>query len=127
LSFWGIALTFCCYFFFGCVVVCRFGDQWSEGRPAGSMPLDQKRIRGLLSILTANVLEVDHQSATFQLVKAIVRTKIMCPEMYDLIDKLHNLTVSSYRKGIRDAAAQVLLFFMLEYPLGENRLAAHIK
>lgn len=101
--------------------------QWSEGKPAKSLPLDDKRIRGLLSILTANVLEVDHQSATFQLVKAIVRTKIMCAEMYTLIDKLHNLTVSSHRKGIRDAAAQVLLFFMLEYPLGEKRLAAHIK
>lgn len=78
-------------------------------------------------MLTTNVLEVDHQSATFQLIKAIVKTKIMCAEMYTLIDKLHNLTVNSHRKGIRDTSAQVLLFFMLEYPLGEKRLAAHIK
>jgi U3 small nucleolar RNA-associated protein 20 len=73
------------------------------------------------------VLEVDHQSTTFQLIRTLVAGKLVCPEMYTLMDKLQRLTVTSHMKGVRETAAQVFTQFLVHYPLSQKRLITHLR
>jgi len=93
------------------------------------MPLNENKLRYLVQLLTVSVMEVTstYQNAAFQLVNAIVNTKILIPEIYDLVAKIMEQIVLSHRKGIREAASEVVLNFLLNYPLGEKRLANHMK
>jgi hypothetical protein len=93
------------------------------------LPLEMDSIRALLSLLTASILEVatSYQNSAFQLIRAIVDSGIVVPEMYDLIKALIDQIVLSHRKGVRDVAASVVIAFLLSYPIGKKRLESHIK
>jgi hypothetical protein len=67
------------------------------------------------------------QTASFQLIRAIVDARVIVPEVYDLIEKLAEQIALSQRKGVREAAAGVVVSFLISYPLGEKRLAGHMK
>jgi U3 small nucleolar RNA-associated protein 20 len=93
------------------------------------LPLDIDSIRTLLSLLTSSILEVStsYQNSSFQLIRAIVDSRIVVPEMYDLMKALIEQVVLSHRKGVRDVASTVVVTFLLSYPLGKKRLESHIK
>jgi U3 small nucleolar RNA-associated protein 20 len=93
------------------------------------LPLDLESIRTLLSLLTSSILEVatSYQNSSFQLIRAIVDSRIVVPEMYDLMKALIEQVVLSHRKGVRDVASTVVVSFLLSYPLGKKRLESHIK
>lgn len=93
------------------------------------LPLDIDSIRTLLSLLTSSILEVatSYQNSSFQLIRAIVDSRIVVPEMYDLMKALIEQVVLSHRKGVRDVASTVVVAFLLSYPLGKKRLESHIK
>ena len=93
------------------------------------LPLDVESIRALLSLLTSSVLEITstYQNSAFQLVKLIVDVKVVVPEMYDLVECLAEQVVLSHRKGVRDAAGNIVIHFMLTFPLGKKRLTSHLK
>lgn len=93
------------------------------------MPLDDKNIRSLLQMLTVSVMEVTStfQSAAFQLIKEIINTRILLPEVYDLMTKLVEQIVLSQKKGVRESAGSIVVSFILNYPLGEKRVESHLK
>ena len=68
---------------------------------ADDMPLSLSNIRSLLSLLTATVTEITttHQNASYALVRAVVESRIVTAEIYDLMDKLSESIVLSDRKG----------------------------
>jgi U3 small nucleolar RNA-associated protein 20 len=67
------------------------------------------------------------QSSVFPLIRAIIDIKVLIPEIYDLMDKLVEQIVLSHRKSVRESATSSVITFVLTYPLGEKRLAAHMK
>lgn len=71
-------------------------------------------------------LESSSTTIALSLLKAIVRRKLLVPELYDLITRIGRLMVTSQAPPIRQQCSQVLLQFLLDYPLGAKRLQQHL-
>jgi hypothetical protein len=93
------------------------------------IPLGEKNIRSLLQMLTVSVMEITSafQNAAFQLIKEVVATRIMIPEVYDLMTKLVEQIVLSQRKGVREAASSIVVSFIINYPMGDKRVDSQMK
>ena len=93
------------------------------------MPLSSDNMRSLVQLLTVSIMEVTStfQTAAFQLVREIVATRVLIPEIYDLVTKLAEQIVLSQRKGVREAASSIVVTFLITYPLGEKRVSSQLK
>jgi len=93
------------------------------------LPLALDNMRALVQMLTVSIMEVTSafQTAAFQLVREIIVTRILIPEIYDLITKLAEQIVLSQRKGVRDAATSIVVTFIISYPLSEKRVASQLR
>ena len=93
------------------------------------MPLSADNMRSLVQLLTVSIMEVTStfQTAAFQLVREIVATRVLIPEIYDLVTKLAEQIVLSQRKGVREAASSIVVTFLITYPLGEKRVSSQLK
>ena len=60
------------------------------------------------------------------LLKAILSRKLLSPDVYDCVDAVFKLLIRSQSASVRSAAGQLLLIFLVEYPLGPKRLRQHI-
>jgi hypothetical protein len=93
------------------------------------MPIAAENLRSLVQLLTVSVMEITStfQTAAFQLVREIVATRVLIPEIYDLVTKLAEQIVLSQRKGVRESASAIVVTFLVSYPLGEKRVASQLK
>ena len=66
------------------------------------------------------------QSTSFVLLKAIVSRKLVTTEVYDAMDACFKLLIRSQSPSTRTNCSQLLLQFLLEYPLGPKRLQRHL-
>ena len=92
-----------------------------------TLPLKTDQMQALLSLLHSAVREYDHHNATFGLVKAISAKRFMSAEFYDLMDVMLKLSVQSQKATVRLQASQIFLQYLIEYPLGEQRLTNHLQ
>eukprot|EP01041_Mallomonas_annulata_P001346 gene1346-2596_t len=92
-------------------------------------PLNEEGLRALLSLLMSSITEIEstYQNAAFQLIKVIVDSKVLVPEIYDLMTKLTHQIVQSHRKNVRESCAGVVVAFLLNYPLGDKRFGGHMR
>lgn len=111
----------------GCMKTLTLILQQENLAQAASMPLDDKAQRALVSLLQSAALNVGESTSTFSLIRALVSRHVVVPEMYDLMERLLDLAVTSRRQGVRQISAQIFVRFLVEYPLGPARLAAHLK
>lgn len=104
-------------------------DTTKTASVVAELPLSMEDIRSLVSMLTVAVLEANgsYQSSTFQLVKTIIETRVVIPEIYDLVTKLTDQIVLSHRKGVRESCSSAVVSFMMNFPVGNKRLLAHLK
>lgn len=66
------------------------------------------------------------QNVSFALLKAILFRKIVCIEVYDLMETIGVNLVQGHSETARASCGQLYLQFLLDYPLGEKRLHKHI-
>ncbi|ETM34075.1 hypothetical protein L914_18760 [Phytophthora nicotianae] len=92
-----------------------------------NLRLTEPQLRVLLSFLRADLDEQDHQNATFALLKAIVNSRLVISEVYDVMLRVGELLVQSDAPGARLNCATIYQTFLLEYPLGNKRLSRHLK
>jgi U3 small nucleolar RNA-associated protein 20 len=92
-----------------------------------NLRLTEPQLRVLLSFLRADLDEQDHQNATFTLLKAIVNSRLVVSEVYDVMLRVGELLVQSDAPGARLNCATIYQTFLLEYPLGNKRLSRHLK
>ncbi|KAG7381904.1 U3 snoRNP protein [Phytophthora pseudosyringae] len=92
-----------------------------------NLRLTEPQLRVLLSFLRADLDEQDHQNATFALLKAIVNSRLVVSEVYDVMLRVGELLVQSDAPGARLNCATIYQTFLLEYPLGTKRLSRHLK
>ncbi|KAH9312456.1 hypothetical protein KI387_027491 [Taxus chinensis] len=71
-------------------------------------------------------LESSSNTIALSLLKAITGRKLIVPDLYDLITRVAHLMVTSQAQPIRKKCSQILLKFLLDYPLGDKRLQQHI-
>ncbi|KAL5483039.1 UTP20_9 [Sanghuangporus weigelae] len=91
-------------------------------RDVSSSQLKEKDLTFLLELLTPDLEEVTRQANAFALLRAIVYRKFIVPEIYDLMDRVGEIMVTSQSPQVQELCRSVLLRFMLEYPQGKNRL-----
>ncbi|CAI5744220.1 unnamed protein product [Peronospora destructor] len=96
-------------------------------RESANLRLTEPQLRVLLSFLRADLDEQDHQNATFTLLKAIVNSRLIVSEVYDVMLRVGELLVQSDAPGARLNCAMIYQTFLLEYPLGNKRLSRHLK
>lgn len=71
-------------------------------------------------------LQTNPSPVALSLLKAIVRRKLVSPEIYDIVVKIGELMVTTQTESVRQQCIQILLQFFLNYPLTEKRLQQHI-
>lgn len=82
-----------------------------------------------LKMLIQFPMFVDLESASFvalSLLKAIVKRKLVVPEIYDIAIQVSELMVKSQVESIRKKCKQILLQFMVHYTLSKKRLEQHV-
>lgn len=91
-----------------------------------TLPLTGNQMQALLSLLHSSVREFDHHNATFGLVKAISSKRFVSSEFYDLMDIILKLSVQSQKSAIRLLSSQIFLQYLIDYPMGKQRMDAHL-
>uniref|UniRef100_K3WHG9 Uncharacterized protein n=1 Tax=Globisporangium ultimum (strain ATCC 200006 / CBS 805.95 / DAOM BR144) TaxID=431595 RepID=K3WHG9_GLOUD len=91
-----------------------------------SYRLTEPQLRVLLSFVRADLDEKDHQNATYALLKSIIASRLVIPEVYDVMLRVGELLVQSDAQSARSNCASIYLTFLLEYPLGPKRVTHHL-
>ncbi|GBB97092.1 hypothetical protein RclHR1_02910020 [Rhizophagus clarus] len=76
----------------------------------------------LINLIRPDLEEPQRQGTTFSLIRAIVSRKFVVPEIYDLMQTVAEIMVTSQADSTRDLSRQLLLQFLLDYPQGRGRL-----
>lgn len=71
-------------------------------------------------------LERNPSFVALSLLKAIVHRRLVVHEIYDLMTKVGELMVKSQLESVRKKCSQILLQFLLDYPLSDKRLRQHL-
>jgi U3 small nucleolar RNA-associated protein 20 len=80
----------------------------------------------LLKKLRPDLEEPDRQGVTFNFLRAVLSRKVMVPEVYETLDLVAAMMITSQAKTTRDMARGVYFQFLLNYPLGKSRLSKQI-
>ncbi|KAL8136927.1 hypothetical protein V2J09_002928 [Rumex salicifolius] len=70
-------------------------------------------------------LERNPSFVVLSLLKAIVRCKLVVPEIYDLASEVAKLMITSQIGPVRKRCSQILLQFLLNYQLNQKRMNQH--
>ncbi|TFK45123.1 armadillo-type protein [Crucibulum laeve] len=76
----------------------------------------------LLELLAPDLEEPERQASVFTMLRAIVARKFVVPEIYDVMDKISEIMVTSQSTQVQELCRGVLLQFLLDYPQGKGRL-----
>lgn len=91
-------------------------------RDQPSAQVKEKDLIFILELLSPDLEEPERQTAVFTMLRAIVSRKFVVPEIYDLMDKVSEVMVTSQAKQVQELCRGVLLQFLLDYPQGKGRL-----
>jgi hypothetical protein len=88
-------------------------------------PLQERKMRLLVESLTLSLLDpsstTSYQMLIYQLIREIILTHILLPEIYDLMMKLADQIVLSNFKNIRLLSSKILLEFLIYYPMTKQK------
>ncbi|CAK5281436.1 unnamed protein product [Mycena citricolor] len=87
-----------------------------------SVSVSERDLIFLLDILTPDLEEPARQQSCFAILKAVVARKLVVPEIYVVMDKVAEISVTSQSGPVQELCRSVLLQFLLEYPQGKGRL-----
>jgi U3 small nucleolar RNA-associated protein 20 len=76
----------------------------------------------LLELLSPDLEEPTRQAAVFTMLKAIIARKFVVPEIYDLMERVSEIMVTSQSPSVQEQCRAILLQFLLDYPQGKGRL-----
>ncbi|CAM6096312.1 unnamed protein product [Calypogeia fissa] len=94
-------------------------------RQCKSLRLSEDQLRNLLQFPIFVELEAGSKMA-LSLLKSIVSRKLLVPELYDMMTRVAQVMVTSYVAPVRQLCSQILLQFLLDYPLSKKRLQQHL-
>ncbi|XP_020872517.1 U3 small nucleolar RNA-associated protein 20 isoform X2 [Arabidopsis lyrata subsp. lyrata] len=91
-----------------------------------NITLSSEQLKMLIQFPIFIDLESDSSFVALSLLKAIVKRKLVVPEIYDIANQVSKLMVNSQLESIRKKCKQILLQFMVHYTLSEKRLEQHV-
>ncbi|XP_050365350.1 uncharacterized protein LOC126783867 isoform X2 [Argentina anserina] len=90
------------------------------------MTLSSDHLHLLIQLPVFVDIEKDPSFVALSLLKAIVKRKLLVPEIYDLVTRVAELMVTSQVEPVRHKCSQILSQFLNDYPLSEKRLQQHL-
>lgn len=96
-------------------------------RDCKGVELAEKQLTSLLKMIAPDLEDPDRQTTLFGLLRAIMSKKFMAPELYDLMDQIMRLLVTSQSHQVREICRSIFLQFLLDYPQGKGRLSASLE
>ncbi|KAF9926096.1 U3 snoRNP protein [Linnemannia zychae] len=87
-----------------------------------SIVLKEDQLTMLLNMIKPDLEEPERQTTTFALIRAIVSRQFVVPEMYDMMESISEIMVTSQSQQAREECRRALLQFLLDYPQGRGRL-----
>lgn len=91
-------------------------------RDGPTVQVKEKDLVYLLELISPDLEEPSRQASVFTLLRAIVARKFVVPEIYDLMEKVSEVSVTSQSPQVQELCRGVLLQFLLDYPHGKGRL-----
>ncbi|KAF8883245.1 armadillo-type protein [Infundibulicybe gibba] len=91
-------------------------------RDGPPVQVKEKDLAYLLELMSPDLEDPSRQAAVFTMLRAIVARKFVVPEIYDLMDKVSEIMVTSQSPQVQELCRGVLLQFLLDYPQGKGRL-----
>ncbi|KAJ6608583.1 armadillo-type protein [Mycena sp. CBHHK59/15] len=91
-------------------------------RDGSSVQVKEKDLVYLLELLSPDLEEPSRQASVFTMLRAIVARKFVVPEIYDVMDKVSEIMVTSQSPQVQELCRSVLFQFLLDYPQGKGRL-----
>lgn len=91
-------------------------------RDGPPVQVKEKDLVYLIELLTPDLEDPERQASVFTLLRAIVARKFVVPEIYDLMEKVSEVAVTSQSTQVQELCRGVLLQFLLDYPQGKGRL-----
>ena len=91
-------------------------------REGPSVQVKEKDLVYLLELLQPDIEEPSRQASVFTMLRAIVARKFVVPEIYDMMEKVSEVMVTSQSTQVQELCRGVLLQFLLDYPQGKGRL-----
>ncbi|KAJ7227174.1 armadillo-type protein [Mycena pura] len=95
-------------------------------RDGPAVQVKEKDLVFLLELLTPDLEEPTRQASVFAVLRAIVARKFVVPEIYQVMDKVAEIMVTSQSHQVQELCRSVLLQFLLDYPQGKGRLRNHM-
>lgn len=91
-------------------------------RDGPPVQVKEKDLDYLLGLISPDLDDQSRQAPAFALLKAIVARKFVVPEIYDLMERVSEISVTSQSPHVQELCRVVLLQFLLDYPQGKGRL-----
>ncbi|KAG9038346.1 U3 snoRNP protein [Tulasnella sp. JGI-2019a] len=76
----------------------------------------------ILGLVSPDIEDSVRQETAFNLLRAIIIRKLMVPEVYDLMDRVAQVMVTSQSSKAQALCRDVFLIFVTDYPQGKVRL-----
>ncbi|KAF4598878.1 U3 snoRNP protein [Pleurotus pulmonarius] len=95
-------------------------------RDGPAVHVQEKDLVYLLELLGPDLEEPTRQASVFAMLRAIVGRKFVVPEIYDAMDKVSEVMVTSQSAQVQELCRSVILQFLLDYPQGKGRLRNHM-
>jgi len=91
-------------------------------RESPAIQVKEKDLVYLLELLSPDLEDPSRQASVFSMLRAIVARRFVVPEIYDIMDRVSEVMVTSQSAQVQELCRGVLLQFLLDYPQGKGRL-----
>ncbi|KIY70650.1 hypothetical protein CYLTODRAFT_391770 [Cylindrobasidium torrendii FP15055 ss-10] len=91
-------------------------------RDGPAADIREKDLTFLLELVAPDLEDTERQATVFTMLRAIVSRKFVVPEIYDLMEKVAEIMVTSQATQVQELCRGLLLQFLLDYPQGKGRL-----
>nr|XP_019012391.1 U3 small nucleolar RNA-associated protein 20 [Kwoniella pini CBS 10737]OCF51172.1 U3 small nucleolar RNA-associated protein 20 [Kwoniella pini CBS 10737] len=91
-------------------------------RDCKSSEVSESHLKYLLEVIGPDLEEPDRQSAIFTILRSIITRKFVVPEIYDLMERVSSIMVTSQSTQVQDLCRGAIMAFLLDYPQGKGRL-----
>lgn len=91
-------------------------------RDCKGIEVKEKQLAYLLEVITPDLEDPSRQSTLFALLRSIISRKFVVADIYDLMDKVSEIMVTSQSTQVQELCRVSLMQFLLDYPQGRGRL-----
>lgn len=91
-----------------------------------SSEVSENQLRYLIEVINPDLEEPERQSSIFTILRSIITRKFVVPEIYDLMERVSSIMVTSQSTQVQELCRGSVMAFLLDYPQGKGRLKSQM-